>query len=241
MGGPFSVKMKNAGTISLTSSAYNPVTLAAGSQVLSLNPASGAFGALLVSLAAIFGEYRFKRLEIILHPGSQVYAAAYYPEVLTTPPTTIAQVSTATNSIVVQNASTEMVPRSLFINQKSLIGDASAKWWKTTASTAADAWDEDQGSIVLATAAATSANVEFKFHVQFTSAGTGQGAGFSIPRKSIVRDRTVPCIDLFLPDLKVNGFPPGLKLEDEWKRSAEAFQKLHKSTAEQQLARLSLL
>lgn len=240
LGGPFTVRMKNCGTISITLSAINVLTPAVGSNVLPLNPNTGAFGALMTSLASIFQEYRFKQLEIICHPGTTAYNVAYIPEVVSTPPTTIAQSATNPNSINVQPASVEMVPRSLYISQQSLIGDTAAKWWKSNATAAADDWDEIQGLINIVATGTAIINLEFKFHVQFTSAGAAQGTG--IPRRSCVTNFDLPIVDAYFPDLPAESrYPKGRDLDLDFKRVARLNRQLYKTTAQTESQRLALL
>jgi len=236
------VRVRDCGKARIAGTAIIQPTLAAGANVFPLVPST--FGQFLNSIAMVYNEFRFTQLEAVCHPQSSAggnYVLAYYPGLTTTAPSTVLQAGTIPNSLYVPN--NETVPRSLFINRRSLISDTANKWWKCGASGADDPWDSDQGTLVVVGSSATLVTLEFHYVIEFVSAMSAASLPAPTTRRSIVSrfDPRLPIIDAYFPDGPCVPFPPGLSIDQEFKRVKLLFDTLHPNAGGAECARLALL
>ena len=163
---------KNRGTIlrvPFSSLEAGTVTLTTGFnlQTFALTP---SLNARLTNIADNYALYRFTTLDFeLMGPGpagtsnaeSVVQVLGYLPEVTDTAPTLATQVGNLQHSIVTgfhnqvgsESAPTPMrgIPPHLKLGREALIVETPNKWWKTVASSGTESWEEQQGTVYLAT------------------------------------------------------------------------------------------
>jgi len=125
--------------------------------------------------------YRFEKLDIMLYPSSEGYAAAYIAGITDqATPTLDAVLNNENNKFV---PSTLTVPQRLRVSRNYLIGETANKFWKGAQGTQ-DLWDAVQGQLLIARQSGTAAILAIPITIRATCRFAAVAAPVLVPRPS---------------------------------------------------------
>jgi len=233
----------NAGRISYPGCIPLRPVLVAGANVLPLNPVVN-LGSVLTILGDEFLEYRFTKLSLTCYSSASIYSISYNPAYDTNPSTTIAANAQEPVSLLVAPSSENTIPRTLNVSRKILLGEVPTLWFKTQATGDANNEQRFQGTIDIVGTAAEQLTIDVYYNIEFCSVdplSTGLARRTMLcPRRSIVRDRTLPVTDMFLPDSS-QPYVDGRDIEKDLLLARDNYRRLHPMTGEAECRRFKFL